>query len=203
MNYKEALQKTLKAIDLLITADNMSSFETSILTDDMRKEVMEYQISAQQSLEQSEPRMFSEEEVIGFGIWLGEKYWFNLSTYKWECRNEEGLYEVLDSKRLIELYIQSLSPKKGKEESFEDKVIKESVQIFEQGGFNVIPEPNQTEALSEKNIIFQSGVSLGRTKVIEEIEGFANKNKHSIWNSKDSEYVYLSSLINFLNNLKK
>ena len=54
-------------------------------------------------------RCYSEEEVIGFGIWLGEKYWFNLSTYKWECRNEEGLYEVLDSKRLIELYIQSLS----------------------------------------------------------------------------------------------
>lgn len=63
MKEREALQKALKAIDLLITADNMSSFETSILTDDMRKEVMEYQISAQQALEQSEPRMFSEEQV--------------------------------------------------------------------------------------------------------------------------------------------
>ena len=55
--------------------------------------------------------MYSEDEVIGFGIWLGEKYWFNLSTYKWECRNEEGLYEVLDSKQLMELYRQSLQPK--------------------------------------------------------------------------------------------
>lgn len=64
----------------------------------------------------SEPRMFSEEEVIGFGIWLGEDYWFNLSTYKWEHRNIEGLYEVIDSKQLIELYIQSLSPKEEKEE---------------------------------------------------------------------------------------
>jgi len=59
----------------------------------------------------SESRMYSEDEVIGFGIWLGEKYWFNLSTYKWECRNEEGLYEVLDSKQLMELYRQSLQPK--------------------------------------------------------------------------------------------
>jgi len=60
---------------------------------------------------QSESMMYSEDEVIGFGIWLGEKYWFNLSTYKWECRNEEGLYEVLDSKQLMELYRQSLQPK--------------------------------------------------------------------------------------------
>jgi len=59
----------------------------------------------------SESMMYSEDEVIGFGIWLGEKYWFNLSTYKWECRNEEGLYEVLDSKQLMELYRQSLQPK--------------------------------------------------------------------------------------------
>jgi len=59
----------------------------------------------------SESRMYSEAEVIDFGIWLGEKYWFNLSTYKWECRNEEGLYEVLDSKQLMELYRQSIQPK--------------------------------------------------------------------------------------------
>ena len=98
--YKEALQKI---VDFKPTLKG-------IFIDDLIDEINSLKNIATEAL-QSESRMYSEEEVIGFGIWLGEKYWFNLSTYKWECRNEEGLYEVLDSKQLMELYRQSLKPK--------------------------------------------------------------------------------------------
>jgi len=93
--HKEALKKIIE-----VTLDQSTA--NKIATEALQSESEQ---------PKSESMMYSEDEVIGFGIWLGEKYWFNLSTYKWECRNEEGLYEVLDSKQLMELYRQSLQPK--------------------------------------------------------------------------------------------
>jgi len=49
--YKEALRGAIKAIKLFIEADRMSSFETSILTDEMRKEIAAYKLAAQEALQ--------------------------------------------------------------------------------------------------------------------------------------------------------
>ena len=111
MTHKEALQKALKAIDLLITADNMSSFETSILTDDMRLEVMKCQIAAQQSLEQSEPRRFSESIIDEAERYFHDK---RMTIAKVDFLDYEDFISFI--KHLSNRNIQSLSPKEGKEE---------------------------------------------------------------------------------------
>jgi len=124
MNHKEALRGAIKAIKLFIEADRMSSFETSILTDEMRKEIAAYKLAAQEALQseseqpKSESRMYSEEEVCGFAEWCIE----NDYKWHWHFDNPNGgsgvLYiddyentESITSKELFQKFIQSLQPK--------------------------------------------------------------------------------------------
>jgi hypothetical protein len=114
-----------------------------------------------------ESRMYSEEEVIGFGIWLGEKHWFNLSTYKWECINEEGLYKVLDSKQLMELYRQSLQPKTEElKEGLKPCPNHPNVLISQcgicNGTFPKLEQPKTEEVIDQYVVLNQDGMTFDK-----------------------------------------
>ena len=92
--YKEALKGAIKAIDLMITADNMSSFETSILTDEMRLEIMNAQIAATEAL-QSESEGKTDKGWVA--LFSSEEEW--VKYLQWRKESESEWISVEDSRK--------------------------------------------------------------------------------------------------------